>query len=225
MAVQEMSSFPTLRADQAIALVRSARLYQDALWLAESEPNQSWLLLVSAVETAANLWHSTNDSPLDRLIGSRPDFVEYLDRTGVEGLANCVAREFADSIGVGKKFREFLLEYLPDPPEKRPPEWAQVDWTADSLGKGFNKIYQYRSKALHDGMPFPAPMCRAPVKLDKSWEAFGETPYGLRRSPVGGVSELGGVWLSKDIPMLLHTFEYIVRHVLNRWWSSMSGAS
>ena len=224
MAVQEMASFPTLRAEQAIGLVRSARLYQDALWLAESEPNLSWLLLVSAVETAANLWRSEDGSPLDRLTDSRSKFVEFLNSTGVDGLAGRVAKEFADSIGVGRKFREFLLEYLPEPPEKRPPEWAQIDWSPDSLGSGFNKIYQYRSKALHDGMPFPAPMCAAPVKLDKSWEGFGEHPYGLRKSELGGMSESGGVWLGKDIPMLLHTFEYIVRHALNGWWSSMSGA-
>lgn len=134
MAVQEMASFPTLRPEQAIGLVRSARLYQDALWLAESEPNLSWLLLVSAVETAANLWRSEDGSPLDRLTDSRPPFVEFLNSTGVAGLADRVAREFADSIGVGRKFREFLLEYLPEPPEKRPPEWAQIDWSPESLG-------------------------------------------------------------------------------------------
>jgi hypothetical protein len=166
MAVQEMVSFPRLTPEQAIALVRSARVYQDALWLAESEPNLSWLLLVSAVETAANLWRSEDGSPLDRLRDSRPEFVKYLnstDSTGVDLLADRVAREFADSIGVGRKFREFLIEYLPEPPKKRPPDWAQIDWSPDSLGSGFNKIYQYRSKALHDGMPFPAPMCEAPV--------------------------------------------------------------
>jgi hypothetical protein len=37
--VAAMSSFPHLKPEQAIALVRSARLYQDALWLGESEPN------------------------------------------------------------------------------------------------------------------------------------------------------------------------------------------
>lgn len=65
-------------------------------------------------------------------------------------------------------------------------------------------------------------MCEAPVKHDKSWEAFGETPFGVRRSTSGGMSVSGGVWLTKDIPMLLHTFEYIVRHALNGWWSSMT---
>ena len=48
MPIEEMKSFPALSPDQAIALVRAARLYQDALWLAESEPSLSWLMLVAA---------------------------------------------------------------------------------------------------------------------------------------------------------------------------------
>jgi hypothetical protein len=215
MRVEGMKSFPSLKAEQAIALVRSARLYQDALWLAESEPNLSWLMLVAAVETVANLWSRSADSPLDRLKDSRPRLVECLDSTGIDGLADKVAKEFADFIGAGKKFREFLLEYLPQPPPKRPPDYVQVDWSTDSLGRAFRKIYDYRSKALHDGMPFPAPICRPPVKYETSWEAPGERPSWL------GMSVSGGTWLADDLPMLLHTFEYITRHALNAWWSDM----
>ena len=31
----------------------------------------------------------------------------------------------------------------------------------------------------------------------------------------------GGVWLEEDIPLLLHTFEYITRETLLSWWRSM----
>jgi hypothetical protein len=70
------------------ALVRSARLYQDALWIATPFPTFGWLMLVSAVETAANAWRSSMGSPLDRLRDTRPDLLEYLDGTGVPGLAD-----------------------------------------------------------------------------------------------------------------------------------------
>ena len=70
--VVEMHSFPHLQPEQAIALVRSARLYQDALWLGESEPNLCWLKLVVAVETVANCWHAGGDAAFDRLIASDP---------------------------------------------------------------------------------------------------------------------------------------------------------
>jgi hypothetical protein len=39
---------------------RAARLYQDALWIVESEPNLAWIMLVSTVETAAKEWSDKN---------------------------------------------------------------------------------------------------------------------------------------------------------------------
>ena len=69
------------------ALVRSARLYQDALWIATPIHTFGWLMLVSAVETAANAWRSSMGSPLDSLRDTRPDLLEYLNGTGVPGLA------------------------------------------------------------------------------------------------------------------------------------------
>jgi hypothetical protein len=222
MAVEEMKSFPTLTPDQARALVLSARLYQDALWLAESEPNLSWLLLVSAVETAANCWRSTNDPndpPLDRLRRARPRFVKYLDDIGVEGLSERVADELAGPIGSIKKFVDFLIAHLPSPPEKRPPEWAQLDWSTGNLKRAFQKIYDHRSIALHAGMPFPAPMCEPPAKYERSWQAVAERPTA------SATARQGGIWLAKDTPMLINTFEYIARRALNVWWSSMTVTS
>jgi hypothetical protein len=215
MPMRELNSFPALNPKQAIALVRSARLYQDALWLVESEPYLSWLMLVSAVETAANLWRSEADTPLDRLATSRPELVEYLRATGVAGLPDRVAKEFADSIGATKKFVDFLVTHLPPPPERRPAEWGRVEWSADGLRPAFRNIYEHRSKALHDGIPFPPPMCQTPFKHE-TWDTVAERPIGL------GMSSYGGTWVVGDTPMLLHTFEHIVRHALNAWWVSMA---
>ena len=39
-------TYPKLDAEQATALVRAARLYQDALWVSEREPALTWLFLV-----------------------------------------------------------------------------------------------------------------------------------------------------------------------------------
>jgi hypothetical protein len=215
MPVTEMSSFPLLKPEQAIALVRSARLYQDALWLAESEPNLCWLMLVGAVETAANCWRAGSDSALDRLIASDPDFVADLKNAGIDGLAERVAEKFAGTIGAAKKFIDFLLDFLPDPPEQRPAQWGQVEWSPDNLRRAFAKIYSHRSKALHDGMPFPAPMCWPPIKYETSWNAVAERPALV------GFSVSGGTWLADELPMHLHTFEYIARKAINAWWSSL----
>jgi hypothetical protein len=215
MPIAELDAFPALTPTQAIALVRSSRLYQDALWLVESEPHLSWLMLVSAIETAANLWRSEADKPLERLTASRPDFVKFLVATGGEELANRVASEYADSIRATKKFVDFLVAHLPSPPEKRPAAWGQVEWSPDGLRPAFRKIYEHRSRALHDGIPFPPPMCEPPFK-DETSDTIAERPIGL------AMSGYGGTWMLKDTPMLLHTFEHIVRHVLNAWWASMA---
>jgi hypothetical protein len=216
MHAEELKSVPSLRPEQAIGLVRAARLYQDAVWLAESEPNLAWLMLVAAVETAANIWSHSAESPRDRLTESKPELVRYLDSLNIETLTDRVAKEFAHLLGASKKFREFLLNHLPEPPSKRPPLFAQVNWSRENLDAAFRTIYDHRSRALHDGMPFPAPMCLPSVKYEPSWEAPEEGQSG------GGMSMAGGTWLAKDIPMRLHTFEYIAREALNRWWSAMA---
>jgi hypothetical protein len=46
-------SFAAAQGSHATALVRAARLYEHALWIAEDDPNLSWLQLVSALEVAA----------------------------------------------------------------------------------------------------------------------------------------------------------------------------
>jgi hypothetical protein len=162
----------------------------------------------------ANIWRAANDSPPERLKASRIELAKYLEGTGIPGLCERIAIEFADSIGATKKFVDFLIEYLPEPPEKRPPAWAHVNWSRDDMRAAFTKIYAQRSLALHAGIPFPWPMCQPPIKYEPSWEAVEE------RQTATAVSAYGGTWSAKDLPMLLHTFEYIARRVLNSWWSS-----
>jgi hypothetical protein len=218
MPLEELSHFPQLRPSEAITVTRVARLYQDALWLAESEPNLSWLLLVAAVETAANCWSTGESSLIARMSEARPELMKYLESTAGADVAARVATEFADSVGSTKKFVEFLVAHVPDPPEVRPGEWGQADWSGEGLRRAFRQIYGYRSRALHDGMPFPAPMCDPPHRHE-TWSCGAEKPIGLAAS-VGG-----GTWLAKDMPMLLHTFEYIARNALMGWWAGLVRAS
>ena len=44
--VDDLSALPKVGAGDAIAFVRSARLYQEGLWVSESEPSLAWLLMV-----------------------------------------------------------------------------------------------------------------------------------------------------------------------------------
>lgn len=170
---------------KAVRLARSARLYSSAIWIADADPNMAWLLLVSAVETAA----STTD-----------------------------ARR-----GATRRFCDFLAERAPDPPPVRAP-WSTVDWTR--LGELAASIYDMRSRALHDGRPFPDPMLRAPrweTNLENDLDEGASAGYIERPDGIAQFSH-DAVWSSADMPMLLWVFEYIVRGSLQGWWLDLSRA-
>ncbi|HEU4635273.1 MAG TPA: hypothetical protein VFS41_03790 [Edaphobacter sp.] len=211
--VSLVAAFALLQANDASAVVRVARLYQDAVWLAESQPELAWLLLVSAVETAANHEQPADDPPEERLRAWRPQLAELLADAGGGDLLAQVAEHVAPAAGSTGKFIRFLLNFAPDPPTVRPPAHAQVPWSKSKRRAVFSKIYEYRSRALHRGKPFPTPMGYPPHR----WEdgSLSERPEGL----AAGV--YGSVWMAEDIPMLLHTFEHIARQALLNWWHGL----
>jgi len=201
-----------LNAADAIVLIKTSRLYQDALWISESQPEMSWLMMVSAVETAAHHWRQSNEKPVERLRISQPKLEQILISSGGEDHLSRVAEIMAPYMGATKKFIDFVMKFLPSPPSIRPPEWAQCSWDPRNMKKALSKIYNHRSKALHGGIPFPKPMCTPPMKA----EGFlAEKPHGK------AAFERGGVWVEDDLPMVLNTFEFITRNVLLRWWSSI----
>jgi len=212
--LKPLSWLLTISPQDLIALIRAARLYQDALWIAESEPALSWIMLVSALETAANQWSRRKASPIARLKTSKPELLELIRENCSQEIPEMVAGLIADSLGSIRKFINFVLEFLPGPPEKRPIDWMRVEWSNTSMRKTLNKIYDYRSRALHDGTPFPAPMCESP---------FYHPEWGVSEKPIGiAAGAMGGTWLSEDIPLILHTFEYITRGTLINWWKYIS---
>lgn len=214
--LEPVGILPKLNPSAAISLIRSARLYQDALWLAESEPALAWLLLVSALETAAVCWRSQTEDPLDRFKGSKPELYADLHQRDPE-LAKRVAEEFKDSFGVTRKFVDFVLTFRPTEPERRPESWGRIDWSDTSLDRILKIVYAYRSKALHSGKPFPAPMCDPPFRLSES--------AAPAEKPLGHVSVGMSVWREEDIPISLHTFEYVARGTLLNWWRAEAPAA
>lgn len=217
-----INTYILLEPKQASVLVHATRLYQDAVWLAESDPEISWLLLVSAVEVAADYWYSKeNLSPdsRERLEHFKPDLVQDLNNLKGDGAEaiEIVSKHLEGLLGATKKIRCFLANFRPqEPPPDRPtPTYFQVDWDQPSLEKIFKKVYEYRSKALHGGTPFPKPMCRPP-RLDY------QNHLPVERPDVGiATSTLGASWKAEDVPVHLHIFEYVVRRSLLNWWQSM----
>jgi hypothetical protein len=120
---------------------------------------------------------------------------------------------FADTTRSTWKFIEFLIVHLPPPPPARPPEHAQIAWNETEMRQAFRVIYGHRSKALHEGIPFPPRLCQ-PVSHGGRGVVVAERRFFTR------VSEMGGTWLARDVPMFLHVLEYIARHAIIRWLSS-----
>ena len=206
-----LSGLPKIGAPEAVALIRAARLYQEALWICESTPELSWLMLTSAVETAAAEWSGMNERPEESLQMWKPALVTILNKHGGVSLVCEVANELAGIIGATRKFRNFLIEFLPPPPSQRPVEWAQLSWDTPTMKKSLGLITVIRSRASHGGTPFPAPMCWAPLAVGVS-TAPVEVPIGL------SAGTRGATWAAKDTPMLLHMFEHIARGALLNWF-------
>ena len=179
--IKVLQSFYKLSEDSAIAVIRAARLYQDAIWMVEFTPELAWIMFVSAVEIIASQWHSQKNKTKKT--------ITY-------------------------KFTNFLLEFLPDPPTIRPNLYAQHLWQKDAFERTFKEVYNYRSRALHDGIPFPAPMCSPPMPAGEKGEV--EEIFSALSA-----SMKGSVWLAKDVPITLNTFEYIARNAILNWWKEM----
>jgi len=214
-ACERLKRLELVPSEASAHLVKAARLYQEAGWISDVDPALSWLLLVAAVETAANDWRASADSPLERLRASAvgPELERVLKEAGGETLVERVAHLVVDYLGATKKFVDFLLEFHPTPPDPRPPDSLAIDWSPSRLKRTLSKIYEYRSKALHEGTPFPYPMGDSPYQFDGG--ALAERPHGL------AAATLGGVWQADDMPMVINAFHYIARGALLQWWDRL----
>jgi hypothetical protein len=112
-------------------------------------------------------------------------------------------------LNVERKLLAFTLNYAPGPPDSRSPG-AQVDF--DDLGPALHQIYEWRSRDLHDGIPFPSRLCEPPITDPQG-------PY--ERFPALGVSGRGGYWPAEVLPMYLHIFAHIVGGSLRNWWDNL----
>jgi hypothetical protein len=206
-----LHAYGRLTPKAASALIRAARLYQEALWIADGEPHQAWILLVSAVEVVANVYGKAPKSPEARIQKAWPTlYAELTDLTPEK--RSSLARLLAPNVRAAAKFIAFLESFMPTPPTVRPPEPLQVAWNA--MPQHLQKVYEYRSRALHDGTPFPAPMCEIPERGVDVGVAPLEVPLGVA-SRIGSSS-----WLHTDTPMLLHVFDYVARSAICKWWLS-----
>jgi hypothetical protein len=209
------ATFPHLSADVATALVRAARLYQEALWISEREPWLSWLLLVSAIEVAGNSEkYATSESPSDLLRELDPQLTKAAEKYGKACVCD-IAKTQMKLLGATKKFLDFVKAHLPAAPELRPYEHC-YEWTWTALRGPLKNLYGMRSKHLHAGIPFPWHLRGAPKPSaggPAEYFADHEACVGAESDEVDSNPETTG-------PMHLHVFEHIVRGALLHWWST-----
>ncbi|KZK95735.1 hypothetical protein PsAD46_00750 [Pseudovibrio sp. Ad46] len=210
-----LNRLKSLSREKYSSLVKSARLFQDALWILESAPEQAWLMLTSALETAA-VFHQTGKlKSVDAFKVAQPEITEFIKENSSNKVFSEIAKALGGSQKATKKFLDFTALFKPEPPEKRPYERFQLDFSERHFSDTMKAIYKYRSLALHDGKPFPAPMCSPPFQ-HQEWDAPAEVgTIGL------SMSTQGATWASKDLPICLNFFVYIVQATLNNWWTSM----
>lgn len=211
-----LSTVPKVKPELYVELVRAARAYQDALWMAEAEPHLAWLLFVSAIEIAANARFASSGSPTENLRELKSGLAQLLIDSGGEDLLGKVAVDLKDLFGATKKFLLFCEEFMPAEPPIRPSaDWGRIEWKWEALKKILSKVYALRSKALHAGIPFPPPMCREP-------DQYGDDGPAERAITSMAVHTMNGSWIPEDAPISLHTFHYFVRGALLNWWGQIS---
>lgn len=202
-----IKTYPKLSPNSATKLIQVARQYQNALLVAETDPSLTWVMLISALEVAANEWATKKRNNVERLKLSFPEHCEYLESLEIPNLLKRTADTFVDITRSTQKFIDFCLHFKPCNLEQ--PKSKGFDYTTENFTNAFKRIYTYRSKALHGGIPFPAPMCSPPDFIDNQ---YWQRPSGLASST------LGATWMRKDLPMNLHLFHHLSREILLAWW-------
>lgn len=218
-AISRLASYPDLTPSQAVALARAARAYSNALWIAEAQADLSWLLLVSAVEAAARCEFTVNelrgrggDATSPGSSGRSCDDDGQRDRG-----------QGARGPGATKRFREFCMRYRPSAGPDPRPRWGAFVWhDENAVRDAVQKIWTHRCNAVHEGIPFPIPMCSAPGLTNdpandeqaRRHPMYEEVPSGL------ATHAAGARWQHCDTPLLLHAFAYFVRAALLKWWEA-----
>ena len=137
---------------ESLAVAKAARLYRQALWYAEAQPEFCWLMLVSAAETAAGFWQKSHLAPEEQLQELRPQLATILLEAGGRDLLERASTELADYMGATRKFTGFIMRF------------GDVAGEEPSVERAVKAVYGARSKALHSGAPIPASM---PMSIEK----------------------------------------------------------
>lgn len=150
-------------ADAADAIMNALKLHHAAVTMIYFDPSIAYVMLVSAIECLAGYLYSDLTVAFEEVdkfqrLGEFLDSVDLSD-SQVEALSEIKAKLARAEYHLGRKFRRFIVEFLPDD------FWTIADDLYDysafpTILKGdlesfLKKVWGARSKNLHTGMPFP----------------------------------------------------------------------
>jgi len=214
--LRPLTNFPERTVAQTNAFIKAARQYQQAIWIADSDPTLAWLMLVSAIETVALEWKS-DSPPVEQLGTAFPELVKLIRESKSPELLEPVAGILKQLTHSTKRFVGFIEAFAPPAPAERPAPYMQISYEKPDLRKAASLIYRHRSQSLHRGTAFPAPMCQPPryASAGQNKLAVQEKPFGL------ATSSRNASWTIDKTPMLINAFEHIARGAILNWWRSL----
>lgn len=177
----------------------ACRLYHLALSLRHTDPSIGYITLVSAIEALSH------DAPIP--VPTLEEFDPNLAILVRNGFPQAyIAIEQGILRGrkhIKKRFLAFTLSHLTDPywgdPTRPAQEWARFR-DSEHLKTFLSRIYDARSSALHEGVPFPPTVS----VLDNREEV-----------PTAGGMRIGNrEWRERELLPPFRAFERIVHHVL-----------
>lgn len=141
--LSKLQDFLSVSETVANERVKIARLYQDAIWMADTQPEMSWLFLVSAVEVASKIGTTYSRR------GPTYRFSAFLDEFKPDPIESELPpffrfdhseKNYQESIN---KIYRYRSRYLHDGtafpfPMCEPPHYH--DFTAEGLGTGFGEV-------------------------------------------------------------------------------------
>ncbi|GAA2489803.1 hypothetical protein GCM10023100_44950 [Actinocorallia cavernae] len=123
-----LGSFPKLTPSGAITLLKAARHYLNALMVANADPEQAWLQLVTAVEVVAVQYQAERFTDLELLQAAHAGLVKDARKSGNEELIPVIAERLSRSMLATRRFLGFLKDFCQAlRPDAR--SAIRVEWT------------------------------------------------------------------------------------------------
>ncbi len=181
--------------------ILAARLYHQAILIIEEQPDLAYLDLVSAIETLCRE-QKIEDVELHELDGGLASLVDSIENHELKDKIkqSILKKEHF----ICRKFREFIIENTEESfwnYEERPKQ-GQIE--PNILRELLTRIYNQRSKTLHEGQPFPPNIFIPPL-------------MGAELDFSKGMIVKGRRWEEKNYIPNPHFFERLVNHVLKTY--------